>query len=121
MHIKTRADARRSKRRDGAAGGREDAISGWLPVITFGLGFAGGAGAVAFFAIFFDARAEGVRLRFSLRATLRGALIVGFRFAIALSLRSLLGGTSLIVNALFSGRTRFMGELGDNSLLTGMR
>ena len=43
---------------DGAAGGREDVIIGRLPVITFDLGFAGGAGAVAFFAIFFDARAE---------------------------------------------------------------
>ena len=68
---------------DGAAGGREGAISGWLPVITFGLGLAGGASAVVFFAIFFDARAEGLRSRFSLRATLRGALIVGFRFATA--------------------------------------
>ena len=62
-----------------------------------------------------------MRLRFSLRATLRGALITGFRFATALRLRSLLGGTSFIVNVSFSTRARFMGVPGDNSLLTGMR
>ena len=106
---------------DGAGGGCEDFIIGRLPVITFGLGFAGGTGAVAFFAMFFGARVEGLRLRLSLRAALRGALIVVFRFATALRLRSLLGGTSFMVDASFSRRARFMGVPGDNSLLTGMR
>ena len=104
---------------DGAGGGCEDFIIGRLPVITFGLGFAGGTGAVAFFAMFFGARVEGLRLRLSLRAALRGALIVVFRFAPALRLRSLLGGTSFMV-ASFSRRARFSGA-GGHSLPTGMR
>ena len=106
----------------GAAGGREDAFRfiGVL-LITFGLGFAGGTGAVVLSAIFADGRAEAVRLRLGLRVTLTGALLDGFRFATARRLPSLLGGTSLMVSKSLSYCARSTGGRGLKSLLTGIR
>ena len=106
----------------GAAGGRDDALRfiGVL-LITFDLGFAGGTGAVVLSAIFAEGRAEAVSLRLGLRATLTGALLDVLRFATARRLRSLLGGTSLMVSKSLSYRARSTGGRGLKSLLTGIR
>ena len=105
----------------GAAGGRDDALRfiGVL-LITFDLGFAGGTGAVVLSAIFAEGRAEAVSLRLGLRATLTGALLDACA-ATARRLRSLLGGTSLMVSKSLSYCARSTGGRGLKSLLTGIR